>query len=50
MIQEDLKRLGFKVTFQPIEFNTLIDKADNSFDYDCILLSLAAVEQTLPTA
>ena len=40
MIQEDLKRLGFKVTYQPIEFNALIDKADNSFDYDCILLNL----------
>jgi len=40
MIQEDLKRLGFKITFQPIEFNALIDKMNNSFDYDCILLSL----------
>lgn len=40
MIQEDLKRLGFKVTFQPIEFNALIDKMNNSFDYDCILLAL----------
>ncbi len=40
MIQEDLKRLGFKITFQPIEFNALIDKINNSFDYDCILLGL----------
>ena len=35
-----LKRLGFKVIFQPVEFNTLISKIDDSYDYDCILLSL----------
>ncbi len=41
LIQEDLKRLGIQVTFQPLEFNTLIDRFDNSFDYDCILLGLS---------
>lgn len=41
LIQEDLKRLGIKLTFQPIEFNTLVDKIDVSFDYECILLGLA---------
>ena len=40
MIQEDLKRLGIKLIFQPIEFNALIDKCDVTFDYDCILLNL----------
>jgi peptide/nickel transport system substrate-binding protein len=40
MIQEDLKELGLKVTFQPVEFNALIDKIDISFDYDCVLISL----------
>ena len=40
MIQEDLKKLGFKVTFQPLEFNSLVDRIDFSFDYDCILLGL----------
>jgi peptide/nickel transport system substrate-binding protein len=40
MIQEDLKQLGLKVTFQPVEFNSLIDRIDVSYDYDCILLSL----------
>jgi peptide/nickel transport system substrate-binding protein len=40
MIQEDLKELGFKVTFQPVEFNSLIDRIDVSHEYDCILLSL----------
>ena len=40
MIQEDLKKLGFKVTFQPVEFNALIDRIDVSRQYDCILLGL----------
>lgn len=40
MIQEDLKKLGFKVNFQPVEFNELIDRIDVSRQYDCILLGL----------
>ncbi len=41
LIQSDLKKLGFKVVYQPIEFNTLVDKIDNSYDYDSVLLGLA---------
>lgn len=41
LIQADLKKLGFKVICQPIEFNTLIDKMYNSYDYDCVLMGLA---------
>ncbi len=26
------------VIFQPIEFNTLITKIDDTYDYDCILI------------
>jgi peptide/nickel transport system substrate-binding protein len=40
LIQEDLRKLGFKVIFQPIEFNTLVQKIDNTYDYDCILMGL----------
>ncbi len=40
LIQSDLKKIGFKVIYQPIEFNTLVDKVSNSYDYDCILLGL----------
>jgi peptide/nickel transport system substrate-binding protein len=40
LIQSDLQKLGFKVICQPIEFNTLVDKIDNSYDYDCVLLGL----------
>jgi len=41
LIAHDLQQLGFKVTFQPIEFNTLISKIDDTHDYECILLGLA---------
>ncbi len=40
LIKEDLKRLGLNVIYQPIEFNTLVDKIDNTMDYDCVLLGL----------
>jgi peptide/nickel transport system substrate-binding protein len=40
LIQDDLKRLGIKLNYQPVDFNTLVDKIDVSFDYDCILLGL----------
>ena len=37
MIQSDLKKLGFKVVYQPMELNALIDRIVVR-DYDCILL------------
>jgi peptide/nickel transport system substrate-binding protein len=37
-IQDDLKRLGFDLTFQPVDFNALVDKVNNSYDYDAMLL------------
>ena len=40
LVQSDLKKLGFKVTYQPIEFNTLVSKINDTYDYDCILLGL----------
>jgi peptide/nickel transport system substrate-binding protein len=41
IIQEDLKRLGIQVTFQPLDFNALIDRFDSSKDYECILMGWA---------
>lgn len=41
LIQEDLKRIGIKVTFQPLDFNSLIDRFDVSRNYECILLGWA---------
>ena len=40
LIAADLKKLGFSVIFQPIEFNTLVQKIDVTYDYECALLSL----------
>lgn len=40
LLQEDLKRLGCKVNFRPIDFNALVDKIDVSYDYECIYLGL----------
>ncbi|MBI3877614.1 MAG: ABC transporter substrate-binding protein [Verrucomicrobia bacterium] len=39
-IQEDLKRLGIKLNYQPIEFNTLVHRIDETFDYEAMLLAL----------
>jgi peptide/nickel transport system substrate-binding protein len=41
LIQEDMKRLGIQVTFQPIDFNTLIDRMDVSMNFECVLLGWA---------
>ncbi|MGD0351681.1 MAG: ABC transporter substrate-binding protein [Verrucomicrobiota bacterium] len=40
LIASDLQKLGFKVIVQPIEHNTLINKIDDTCDYDCVLLGL----------
>ena len=38
MIQSDWKKLGFKVIYQQLEFNTLVDRIIVNHNYDCILL------------
>jgi peptide/nickel transport system substrate-binding protein len=40
LVQEDLKRLGCKVNYRPIDFNSLVDKIQNTYDYECIYLGL----------
>lgn len=39
-IQADLKKIGIKINYQPIEFNTLITRINDTYDYECVLLSL----------
>jgi peptide/nickel transport system substrate-binding protein len=41
IIQEDLKRIGIHVIFQPLDFNTLISRIDDTQDYECVLLGWA---------
>ncbi|AFZ36827.1 extracellular solute-binding protein family 5 [Stanieria cyanosphaera PCC 7437] len=39
-IKEDLGKIGIKVDFSPIAFNVLVDRLDNSLEWECILLGL----------
>lgn len=38
LITSDLQKIGVNAIFQPVEFNTIITKADDTYDYDCIML------------
>ena len=40
MIKQDLADLGMQVNFKPIEFNSLVNKITNSFDWDMVILGL----------
>lgn len=40
MIRSDLEKIGMKVNFQSLEFNTLVQKINSSFDWDAIILGL----------
>lgn len=41
LVQQDLKKIGIQMTFQPLDFNTLVDRLDVSKNYECILLGWA---------
>ncbi|HVN30111.1 MAG TPA: ABC transporter substrate-binding protein [Candidatus Binataceae bacterium] len=38
MFKQDLASLGIKVNYRPLEFTTLVQKLDNNFDWDCVLI------------
>jgi peptide/nickel transport system substrate-binding protein len=38
IFKQDLENLGIKVNYRPLEFTTLVDKIDSTFDWDCILI------------
>jgi peptide/nickel transport system substrate-binding protein len=38
LIVSDLQKIGVHVIYQPVEFNTLITKIDDTFDYECVML------------
>ena len=40
MVKEDLKALGIKVNFKPIEFNSLVNKMMTTSDWDMVLMGL----------
>ncbi|NJK29336.1 MAG: ABC transporter substrate-binding protein [Acaryochloris sp. SU_5_25] len=39
-IKQDLAKIGIQVDYTPIAFNTLVDKLDDSLDWDCALMGL----------
>jgi len=38
IFKQDLADLGIRVNYRPLEFTTLVEKIDSSFDWDCILI------------
>lgn len=42
VISENLKAVGIRVNFQPLEFNTLITRLRQDYQYEAILLGLAS--------
>ena len=40
MVKQDLEELGMKVNFKPIEFNSLVNKLTNTFDWDMVIMGL----------
>ncbi len=40
MIKQDIEDLGITVNFKPIEFNSLVNKLVNSYDYDMAIMGL----------
>lgn len=39
-IKEDLSKVGIQVNFKPLAFNLILDRLDNTLQWDCILLGL----------
>jgi len=40
IIKHDLKKLGIKVNFQPLDFNTLVEKLLHTHDFDAVIIGL----------
>lgn len=40
MVKEDLRELGIKINFKPIEFNSLVSKIMTTSDWDMVLMGL----------
>lgn len=40
IIKEDLEKLGMKVNFKPIEFNSLVNKLSKTNDWDMVIIGL----------
>ncbi len=45
IIRHDLEKLGMKVNFQGLEFNTLVSKLNSTFEWDAIVLGLTGGQE-----
>lgn len=41
-IKQDLQKIGIKINFKAIEFNSLVNKLSNSLDFDLIIIALTS--------
>jgi peptide/nickel transport system substrate-binding protein len=44
LVQEDLKKIGIRVNFVPLEFNSLLERIAKSLDYEACLLGFTNVD------
>lgn len=42
ILKEDWEKLGIKVNYKPLEFPTLVEKIDTTFDWDAVLIGFTA--------
>src|SRR5205814_10077439 len=42
IIQDGVKKVGSRVTVSPGEFNSLVTRADNTYEWECLLLRFTA--------
>jgi peptide/nickel transport system substrate-binding protein len=40
IIQDDLKKIGINITYVRVDFRTLLEKVNGTFDYECALMGL----------
>jgi peptide/nickel transport system substrate-binding protein len=38
IFKQDLAKLGIQVNYRPVEFTTLVQRLDSTFDWDCVLI------------
>ncbi|HEX7408343.1 MAG TPA: ABC transporter substrate-binding protein [Candidatus Binatia bacterium] len=45
MLKEDWTKLGMKVNYRPLEFTTLVEKLDHTFDWDAVLIGFTGTTE-----
>lgn len=45
MLKEDWTKLGMQVNYRPLEFTTLVEKLDHTFDWDAVLIGFTGTTE-----